>query len=374
MEGGWVSDGIGLSQRRALIHMSDGGETSMRSKRNPIPRAFWVLTLGVGSLSGCSPKPPSHTVDDVSTSGEHFTVEAKSLDDFRPVSGEYATRDQADARARIAGTLIDLKVKEGERVKRGQVIALIRDDRIGLQTRAFDAQTSAAAAEAARAEADLARTQDLYEHGVYAKARLEQVEAVAKATRAQLAAARAQSAASSNLAHQGEVLAPASGIVLHAQTPAGSVVMPGQAIATITAGPPIIRLQVPEAQARSLQAGQSMTVTGDGGDASVATSVLQIYPSVTSGEATIDLAAPKAAAGLIGSRVDVVVPVGHRLAIAVPSRFLSHRYGVDYVRVLKKDGTASEIVVQTGTQVGSATEVLSGLAPGDVILGPGADR
>lgn len=358
----------------------------MRRHNNPFgailrPNALSTIALTISALSiivlgaGCSPKPDQSAAVAPPASGERLTVEPRTIADLRPVSGEYATRDQADARARISGTLVELKVKEGDAVKRGQVIALIRDDRIGLQTSALEAQTAAAAAQAARADADLARTKDLYEHGVYAKARLDQVEAEAKAARAQLAAAKAQSAASANLAHQGEVLAPASGLVLHAQVPAGSVVMPGQSIATITAGPAVIRVELPEAQARAIKTGEAITITADGASAPVPTSVLQVYPSVTAGEITVDIAAPKEAAGLIGSRVDVSVPVGQRMAIAVPGRFLTHRFGVDYVRVLKRDGTANEVVVQTGaSQVGGETEILSGLGAGDVILGPGAAR
>ena len=361
----------------------------MRRHNNPFgailrPNALSTIALLISALTisalsiialgaGCSPKPDQGAAVAPPASGERLTVEPRTIADLRPVSGEYATRDQADARARISGTLVELKVKEGDTVKRGQVIGVIRDDRIGLQTSALDAQTAAAAAQAARADADLARTKDLYEHGVYAKARLDQVEAEAKATRAQLAAAKAQSAASANLAHQGEVLAPASGLVLHAQVPAGSVVMPGQSIATITAGPAVIRLELPEAQTGAIKVGEAVAISTNGGAAS--TQVLQIYPAVTAGEITLDLAAPKEATGLIGSRVDVSVPVGQRMAIAVPGRFLTHRYGVDYVRVLKRDGTANEVVVQTGaSQVGGETEILSGLGAGDVILGPGAAR
>ena len=47
-------------------------------------------------------------------------------------------------------------------------------------------------AQAAAAQADLARTRDLFSHGVYAQARLDQVEAQSKSANGALAAARAQ--------------------------------------------------------------------------------------------------------------------------------------------------------------------------------------
>ena len=346
----------------------------MRDTIRPFNAAVIVIAAGASVLAACSQQQTARQDAPAAATGERLPIAAQLIDDLRPVSGEYATRDQAEARARIPGTLVELRVKEGDTVKRGQVIGLVRDDRIGLQTTAFDAQTAAAAAEASRAQADLARTRDLYEHGVYAKARLEQVDAAAKAANAQLAAARAQRAASADLAGQGQVLAPASGTVLHATLPAGSVVMPGQSIATLTAGVPVIRLTLPEAQAHALAVGQAVEVTPSGAAVPRTAPVLQIYPAVTAGDITVDLAAPAETAGLIGSRVDVSVPVGRRSAILVPARFIVRRYGVDYVRVLKRDGSASDVVVQSGASGPRGVEVLSGLAVGDVALAPGSGR
>ena len=102
----------------------------------------------------------------------------------------------AEARARIGGTLVRLNVREGDFVRRGQVIGVVSDSRLGFEMRAYAAQASAAQAEAVRAQADLGRIRDLYQHGVYAKARLDQAEAAARAARGSLDAARAQTAAS----------------------------------------------------------------------------------------------------------------------------------------------------------------------------------
>ena len=323
-------------------------------------------TLAALLLSACSPRPETDGV----------TVAVTPIADMRPVSGTFETRDQADARARIPGILASLSVKEGDHVAKGQVIGYVRDERLGQQTAAYDAQSTAAAAEAARAQADLTRTRDLYEHGVYAKARLEQVEAASRAANAQLAASRAQRAASVSLAGQGAILAPASGVVLHAQVPAGSVVMPGQSIATITAGPPIVRLQLPEAQAAGLKPGAGVQLKADDG-ALTSAAITQIYPSVTAGIATVDLAAPAGADGLIGRRVEARVPVGSRPAILLPDRFIISRYGVDYVRIVRREGASSEVVVQTAAAPEPGKiEVLSGLASGDVAVAPlsGAPR
>ena len=159
--------------------------------------------------------------------GERLTVHAAPVQDMKPVAAMVATADTADARARIGGVLTSLLVDEGVQVTRGQRIATVVDDRIGLETRALDAQAAAYAAEAERAAKDLARTQTLVDRGVYAPARLDQGKAVAEAAQKQADAARAQSAASAEVANQGAIVAPASGKVTWAGVPAGSVVTPG---------------------------------------------------------------------------------------------------------------------------------------------------
>ena len=339
-------------------------------------RATALASLAaVALLAGCSEHKEEKAGAPIGAATDAWVVMAGQTADLRPVAAIYTTRDAADARARIGGTLVSLSVREGDRVRRGQVIGQVRDERLGLQSSAADAQVSAAAAEAGRADADLARTRALFEHGVYAKARLEQAEASAHAADAQLKAAKAQHAASADLVGQGVVLAPASGVVLHAPIPAGSVVSPGQVIATLSAGPPVIRLQLPEAQAGAVKPGQSLQIRGDDGGLTPSGRVLQVYPSVSGGEVTIDLAADPQGEALVGQRIDVLVPVGVRSAIVVPRRMVTTRYGVDYVRLLRTDGAAEDVIVQTAPAAAAdQVEILSGLRAGDRIVGAPAGK
>jgi RND family efflux transporter MFP subunit len=301
-----------------------------------------------------------------------MTVQTSQIPDLKPVAAQVTTRDMAEARARVGGTLASLSVKAGDRVRKGQVIGFVRDERTGLQTRAYDAQAGAAEAEATRARADLARIQDLYDHGVYAKARLDQAAAAAKAAEEQLKAARAQRAASAETSAQGAIVAPSDGQVLRADVPAGSVVAPGQSIATITSGPPVIRIEAPEADARSLKVGQPVAVDGTvGGKAEVA----QVYPGIEGGRARADLAAPGLKPEFIGQRLTVRLPIGERQALVIPTRFVTTRSGVDYVRVKGAQGRFADAPVQLAPGPGPGqAEVLSGLVPGDVIAAPRSAR
>lgn len=337
-------------------------------------RPYLIGTLGAALLLGaCGEHKPAAPVARTAPAAGRLTVRAQTVGDLKPVPGTLTTRDTAEARARISGTLVALSVREGDIVRRGQLVAQIKDDRLVLQTGAFDAQVNAAAAEAARAQADLARTRKLFAQGVYAQARLDQVEAAAKSADAGLAAARAQRDASAELAAQGAILAPAAGRVLLADVPVGSVVMAGQAVAKITAGPMVVRLELPEGQARALKLGDTVQLAAEDlrGVATQGT-ITQVYPAVTGGQVTADVSAPGLPQDLIGQRVRAQVKVGERSALVVPRTYVATRFGVDYVRLVGADGTMSETPVQTRAgPTADSVEVLSGIRSGDVLTPAG---
>ncbi len=323
------------------------------------------------AVAGCGRPPPAPAAT-VKASGERLALVRGPVDDLKPVTAIVTTRNMAEARSRIGGILISLSVREGDTVRAGQVIGRVRDERLGLLSRADDAQVLAAAAESDRARADLTRIQSLFDKGIYAQARLDQSKAAARSADASLAAARAQRAAGADLAGQGTILAPAAGRVLTAQTPVGSVVAAGQSVATITAGEPLLRIEVPEAQAGALRVGQTVSLQpGDLPGAAATGQVIQIYPSVTSGQVTADVRVAGLSATLVGSRVRAQLPVGQRQSLTVPRRFILSRYGLDYVRLLQRDGSALETPVQTApTGDPAQLEILSGAAAGDVLVAP----
>lgn len=326
-----------------------------------------ALTLGV---TACSEPAPSAPPTLKAAQGTRLTLQLAPVDDLKPVAASVVTRDMAEARARIGGTLIELRVREGDQVQKGQVIGRVTDQRLNLETTAFDAQAAAAAAEAARASAELARVQVLYDKGFFAKARLEQAQSAARAAEGMAAAARAQRAASAEMGAQGAILAPSSGRVLRADTPAGSVVAPGQSVATITSGEALLRLELPEGQARALKVGdQAQVSTSDLPGVSGQGTVIQVYPSVTGGQVTADLRVNGLRADLIGQRVRVQVKVGQRQALVVPQAYVATRFGLDFVRLLGPDGQAREVAVQTTPAPSPGqTEILSGVRAGDILL------
>lgn len=339
-------------------------------------KSLLILPLAAALLlAGCGESAPEKPVARVAPAAGRLPVVERTIADLKPVPATLTTQDMGEARARITGVLTTVLVKEGDVVRKGQLIATVKDDRLALLTAAYDAQVAAAAADAARAQADLTRTRTLFAQGIYAQARLDQVEAIARASSASLAAARAQRSASAELGAQGAILAPAAGRVLVADVPPGSVVTAGQSVARITAGPAVVRLELPEGQARTLRLGDSVAVSIDGAASPVTGLISQIYPSVVAGQVVADVTAAGLPQDLVGRRATVMVRVGERRALVVPRRYVSTRYGIDYVRLIRADGAASDTPVQTRAGPSAdELEVLSGLKPGDVLALPEAVR
>lgn len=328
--------------------------------RRPTP-AFLALMAAL-SLAGCGGKEPADTAGATRPAGLRLVVRSVETTEWKDVGAEITTTDRADARARIPGVLESLSVRRGDMVRKGQVIGRIVDTRLAYEGGAYGAQAAAAEAQAVQAQADLGRIRYLYDNGVYAKARLDQAQAGAAAARAQVAAARAQQSAVAAVAGQGAVVAPADGRVLTADIPAGSAVAPGMSLAGITAGPLILRFELPESLAGKVNVGSRVVSEGRSG------TVARLYPSVQAGQITADVALPGLDGSLIGRRVAARVAIGTRRAVIVPRTFVTTRYGIDYVTVVEKGGRASTVPVQiAATAEPGQVEILSGVGAGDTL-------
>ena len=322
------------------------------------------LALMIGLITSCGPKPSPHQAKH--TTAETMVVRLAQADDVKPVAATFTTYKMAEASARISGILTRLTVHEGDDVRQGQVIGAVSDPKIGLQTGAFSAQAVAAEAQAVQARSDYKRIHTLFDQGIYAQARLDQAKAVADASEANLRAARAQTAANSALGAEGAILAPSSGRVIKADIPAGTVVMPGQSIATITSGDRVVRIELPEAQAGSLHMGDKVGLVADTQSASG--TITRLYPAVSQGQIMADVTPNGLTALPVGAHITVLISLGKRMAMVVPRRFVVARFGLDYVRLVQGDGSNFETTVQTSpTQKPDQVEIVSGLNAGDRI-------
>ncbi len=331
-----------------------------------------VLAIVSLTLSACGSDVPTTERTVREPSGEMLLLRPSTVTDWKDVGATITSVDMADARARIPGILESLSVREGDIVRKGQIVGRVVDSRLGYEGAAYGAQATAAQAQAAQAKADLARVEYLFANGVYSQARLDQAKAAAEAARAQVNAARAQQSAVGAVAGQGAIVAPSTGRVLIAPVPAGSAVAPGTSVATITSGPMVLRLDLPETLADRVRVGNLVVVTGFAHDAQappLRAAVGRIYPSVTAGQMSADVPMPGLSSVMVGRRVTARVAIGERRALVVPRRFVETRYGLDYATIRVGKGATARVPVQIApSDDPSRVEILSGAEPGDTLV------
>lgn len=318
--------------------------------------ALGLAALGL-PLAGCGGSEEPVQESSEAPAGPRLVLKESDAADWQDVSAEVATVDQAQVLARIPGILTSLSVHEGDMVRKGQTIGRIVDSQLG-------PQAAAAKAQMVQAQSELKRVKFLHDNGVYADARLEQAQAAA-------VSARAQYAATTAVAGQGVVVAPATGRVLTADVPAGSPVAPGMAIAVITAGATIVRLEMPESLAGKVHVGSQVRASDIGNDGAVGR-VVKVYPSVTAGTVKADVSMPGIDDKLVGRRIAARVQTGTRKALLVPDAYVTERYGIDYVTLVGKDGNATQVPVQTAPSAQDGkVEILSGVSAGDTLVASG---
>jgi HlyD family secretion protein len=218
--------------------------------------AFVVLALLVfGYLS--RQRGPQATEVDLST-----VTRTATLRSFVTASGEIVATRYADIGSNAMGRLVDLKVKEGDRVKAGQVqaasasaaasasLSALEADARGAvnQARAADADLASARARATESQKALGRAKDLRAAGLIPQSELDTATANAEAAEALVASAtaavarveqarqsaerrvaqgRAEQTRARDLLEKTEITAPIDGVVTRLDVEEGEMVVVG---------------------------------------------------------------------------------------------------------------------------------------------------
>ena len=292
----------------------------------------------------------------------------------------FATVESANvvpARARIGGTVVELAVKEGDGVKQGQIVATIGDEKLALQMKSLDAQISGLEAQFAQAQTDLTRAEDLFSRGTVPKTTLDQARTAFNVASNALKARTAERSVIQQQVTEGKVLAPTSGRVLKVPVTTGTVILPGETVATVAEQNFILRLRVPERHARFLKAGDSGPHRRRG--TRQKRRPIRHHPSGLSADRGWPRDRRRGGRGarrLFRRRAHPGVGLGRRTRTASSCRasFITTRFGIDYARV-RKDAETIDVPVQRGRELPrpdmpDALEILSGLHNGDVLVQP----
>jgi RND family efflux transporter MFP subunit len=300
-----------------------------------------------------------------------ITIRPVTVPEMKAVYGQIQPRNSVTARARLSGSVTDLKVTEGDIVKAGDVIAEITDEKLDFQIKAIDAQLLGLQASLKDARAELDRAERLVRSGAASTQRLDQLRTQADVIANQVGTAEAQRSVIVQQSAEGAVIAPASGRVVSVPATKGAVAMAGETIAEIAGGGFFLRLAIPERHAQDLHQGSAIRI--DAAGKPLTGTLAKIYPSIEGGRVTADVEVDNLDTQFVGGRVLVDLPVGERSAILVPTAAVTTHSGVDFVTVKHNDGSVQRTVL-AGQAVEfegkAAVEILSGLVEGDIVVTP----
>jgi RND family efflux transporter MFP subunit len=302
----------------------------------------------------------------------NFTVSLGELTDQKAVFATVESPNVVPARARIGGTVASLAVRQGDPVTQGQVIAIVADDKLLLQIGSLDAQIAGLQSQLAQAQTDLMRSETLFRQGVGPRTTMDQARTAVEVATSVLRARTAERAVAQQNLQEGQVLAPVAGRVLTVPLTKGSVVLNGDTLATIGEQPFMLRLRIPERHAASLKVGDAIRLDAEqlGAAGSAEGSITLIYPRIEEGRVVADARVADLGSYFVGDRIRVWINAGARQAFVVPAGFVATRFGLDYVRLRRPDGTVVEAPVQRGQELKDGLEILSGVTAGDVLVQP----
>ncbi len=353
----------------ALRSPFDSGQPSVLSRVAEAP----------GDDADAAGGKPGSDVPPHSDSLATYKVEMNEIDDLKSVYGTVRSTDRIDARARIGGTIASLAVDEGSQVEAGQVIALVADQKLALKLKALEAQIAGLTAQRVNTERELGRQEELIKRGFTPKAKVDELRTQLEVVENQLKSAEAERDVVMRQVQEGEVLAPASGRVLLVPVTVGSVIMPGESLATIAGNEYVLRLELPERHARFINKGDAVQVgrrsLDSTGQPLIKGSITQVYPELQGGRVIADASVKGLGDYFVGERVLVYISVGKRRGMVIPRSLVTTRYGYDFVKVSRGTGHLSDVIVQLGPATvladgGEGVEVLGGLNPGDEIVKP----
>ncbi len=303
---------------------------------------------------------------------------------------------QTTLAAQVPGAVVALAVKVGERVQAGQVLLRIDARSADQGAAASDAQVQAARAALDVATREYTRQQKLREKQYISQGALDQAEAQFKATRAQVAAQVAQASAARTQTGLHTVRAPYAGVVSEVPVQLGDMAMPGRALLTLY-DPAALRVTVAVPQSVLGASGASGGWTApneavrielpglSGAQQWPAAARVQLLPTVNAATHTQQLRAdlPANVAGAVpGMFARVWLPVAGRGAgnapqgqgqgqgqrVTVPLSAIVRRAEMTGLYVQGEAGRPLLRQVRLGRVDGDRVEVLTGVAPGDLVV------
>jgi multidrug efflux system membrane fusion protein len=331
------------------------------------------------------------------------TVRLQAVPEFYEASGTVRSATTSVLSAQIGGTVLEVRVRAGDRVRRGQVLAVLDDRSPRAQLGAaqagveeasqglaeVDQALQAAAADRQFAEATYRRYQGLLEKNSVSRQEFDGAEARYKAALANERAAQAkkkqveargQQARSQQESAQTQfsysrVTSPLDGVVTAKMVDAGTVVMPGTPLLTVEDTTRYrLEASLSERYLPKVSAGMAASVRTE--HATLDGRVVEIVPSadVASRSFLVKVELPPDCGCRSGEYGTASFAVGEEKRLTVPRAAVIERGELEGLFVVNAQGSAEFRLVKTGKPRGERVEIVSGLAENERVATTQLDK
>ncbi len=337
--------------------------------------ALGCSSAGGGASAAAKARPAPLVV--VSKVGSHdVAVESRAPIDLRPL-------EQVDVGSKVLGYIDAVLVDRGDRVKKGQLLALVRPSDLPDQLASARGTLAQTQSSLALAQANRDRAKQLAPSGVVSQQELQQAEAAVTSAEASATALQAQIGALGVRLGETRIASPADGVVSARRLDPGALVGPpgGGAIITIAR---VERLRVffvaNERDAMQIRVGKDAHVELDGlpGKSFLGRVVRMaptFDPSTRTLEAEIQLENPagELRPGMYG--YGSIVLETHPGAAVLPASAIQITGEDRYVFVVAPgpEPKVTRRKVTTGVDTGTWLEITGGVRVGEDVVTAGAD-
>jgi len=331
--------------------------------------AVVVIALGAGVIRHkhralADLPPPENPPVPVATATVREGAVADTVQTVALVQSDRA----ATVAAQVSGTVLEVRLREGARVKRGQVMARI-DPRL-LQDAAAAAQARLAAADEdlAKQQAISARDESLFATHDIPRQTLDISKAQLAAARAARVAAQRALESARTLRSYGDVRAPYDGVVTARLVEPGDLATVGKPLYTLEVpGPVRLLSKLSQDQLAGLRPGGAVTFTATGQRLLAATT--RLYPALDAahlGGVETELAAAPFRLPA-GATVGAAYATAPSAGLVVPAAALLQ--GLSETLVVRvRDGRTEPVPVTVTGRSAAAVTVTGAVAPGDVVI------
>lgn len=328
-----------------------------------------VLVLGSLAVAACGqpeaiePAAPSEAVAEGST----LLVASLSRPALLEATGTAEPWAEATVSTRLMGSVIEVAVREGDRVHQGQV--LVRIDARDLEAKGTQVAAGLAEAEAHRALAlsQAERMRALFADEAAPRAQLDAAEAALAAAEARVRAGQAAAAELESVRSYASVRAPFDGLVTARMVDPGAFAAPGAPLVTVQ-DDSRLRLSVRAAPAAVRGVARGDTIRGAVEGVAAVARVEGVVPAPGGNLYTVNATVENHDRRfLAGSAATLALPGGQRLSILVPLSAIVREGDLTGVRVVGSAGPELRWI-RLGSTGADSAEVLAGLRDGERIV------